>query len=262
MRTLETSGGIPRARALLTTHPQYGDLTPTQYEDALMWMRELGLLEDPESPLPVAHRILSHVFERGTLPWLPDADELVRSPEELPSDIVDFGDAIGLSSEQVFDQLMVSWGKADTAARERVGAAGEAALVELLRDSTTGSVDHVSLWSDGYGFDIAFERGGLRLHFEVKSTTRTGRLTLYLSRHEYDVMLRDPCWVLVVVRLSGDHAIEGLGSVERDWIMESAPTDRGPFGAWASVKLEVPREMVVDGVPRLDGHVTTQLPGW
>ena len=56
----------------------------------------------------------------------------------------------------VYEQLVSSWGKVDTAARERVGAAGEAALVALLRERTDGRVDHVSTWSDGFGYDIAF----------------------------------------------------------------------------------------------------------
>lgn len=262
METLETSGGIARARALLTTHPQYDDLTPTQYESALTWMRDLGLLDDLQSPLPPAARVLSAVFERGALPWFPDADELVRSSDELPSDIVAAGDALGLNAADVYEQLAASWGKVDTAVRERVGAAGEAALVELLRAATDGKIDHVSTWSDGYGYDVAFAAGTTRLHFEVKSTTRAGRLTVYLSRHEYEVMLRDRHWLLVAVRLSSELEFLGLGSIQREWVAANVPRDCGQFGNWASVKLELPAEAVVSGVPALNEHLAGPLPGW
>lgn len=262
MDNLGSSGGIPRAQALLTTHPQYDNLTPTQYSTALTWMRELGLLEDFRSPLPLSTRLLSAIFESGALPWVRDADELVRSPDELPSDIVAVGDTLGLSSTEVYDHLLASWGKVDSAARERVGAAGEAAVVALLREGTDGRVDHVSTWSDGYGFDVAFTAGTTRLHLEVKSTTRASRLTVYLSRHEYEVMLRDRCWVLVSVRLSNELEIIGLGSIPRDWVAANAPRDLGQFGSWASVKLEVPNDVVVSGLPELGEHVTGHLPGW
>lgn len=262
MEILATSGGIARARSLLTTHPHYDDLTPTQYESALTWMRELSLLDDLHSPLPPAARVLSAVFERGSLPWVPDADVLVRSPAELPSDIVAFGEALGVDADDVFDQLVASWGKVDTAARERVGAAGEAALVDLLRAATDGKVDHVSMWSDGYGYDVAFTSGNAALHLEVKSTTRLGRLTVYLSRHEYDVMVRDPGWVLVAVRLSTELEILGVGSIPREWITANVPRDGSQFGGWASVKLEVPADVVASGVPALAAHQTAALPGW
>ncbi|MGD8202146.1 DUF3883 domain-containing protein [Ornithinimicrobium sp. W1679] len=262
METLESSGGVPRAQALLTTHPQYDDLTPTQYSSALTWMRELGLLDDLQSPLPPAKRVLSAIFERGSLPWVRDADELVRSPEELPSDIAAVGEALGLNTGEVYDQLVASWGKVDTAARERVGAAGEAVLVALLRDATDGKIDHVSTWSDGYGYDVTFTAGSTRLHLEVKSTTRAGRLTIFLSRHEYEVMLRDPCWVLVTVRLSTGLEILGLGSIRREWVAANVPGDCTQFGSWASVKLELPTNAVVSGVPALSEHLTGPLPGW
>lgn len=262
LETLETSGGIARARALLTTHPQYDDLTPTQYESALTWMRELGLLDGLGATLPPASRVLSAVFEGGTLPWVQDADELVRSPDELPSDIVEVGEALGLDAAEVFDQLVVSWGKVDTAARELVGAAGEAGLVELLRSATDGRVDHVSTWSDGYGYDLVFTAGTTRLHLEVKSTTRAGRLTVYLSRHEYEVMLRDRQWQLVAVRLSTELEVVGVGSIPREWVAANVPRDSGQFGSWAAVKLELPADVVVSGVPALAEHLTGPFPGW
>ena len=191
LEILPTSGGIARAQALLTTHTDYSDLTPTQYATALSWIRDMGLLATVGSTLPAANRVLSAIFESAAPTWVRDADELVRSPDELPSDIVSAGRALEVNADAVFEQLVSSWGKVDTAARERVGAAGEAALVALLSGASSGRVDHVSTWSDGFGYDIAFAGGDNQAHLEVKSTTRAGRFTAYLSRHEHSVMLRD-----------------------------------------------------------------------
>lgn len=52
-----------------------------------------------------------------------DADKLIRSPDELPSDLLSAGDALGVDANEVFEQLVISWGKVDTARRELVGAA-------------------------------------------------------------------------------------------------------------------------------------------
>lgn len=259
---LPNSGGIPRAQALLTTHPNYSDLTPTQYATALTWIRELGLLNEVGSKVPTANQVMGAVFEKAAPPWVQDADELVQTPDELPSDIVSAGKALGLDPNDVFDQLLSSWGKVDKAIRERVGAAGEAALVALLRESTDGRVEHVSAWSDGFGYDIAFRLGAIAAHIEVKSTTRRGRFTAYLSRHEYNVMLRDPSWVLVTVHLTADLEMVGVGWVPREWIAANVPRDHGLFGSWASVKLKIPSDVVTDGLPHLETHFARQPPAW
>lgn len=262
LEILPTSGGVSRALALLTTHVRYSDLTQTQYATALTWLRDLGLLDSIGSRVPAANQVLSAVFERAAPPWVQDADDLVRSPDELPSDIVSAGEALGLAPVAVYEQLVSSWGKVDTAARERVGSAGEAALVALLRDRTAGHVDHVSTWSDGFGYDIAFSTDSVCAHLEVKSTTRLGRFTAYLSRHEYDVMLRDPTWVLITVRLTAGLDLAGVGSVPTDWVAANVPRDDGPFGSWAAAKLNVPVEVISSGIPRLGEGLVGTLPGW
>lgn len=262
LELLPSSGGIPRAQALLTTHSQYSDLSPTQYATALSWLRDLDLLGKIGSPIPLANLVLGAIFENAAPPWVQDADELVQSPDELPTDIVSVGEVLGLDANGVYEQLVTSWGKVDTAVRERVGAAGEEALVSILRESAAGRVDHVSTWSDGFGYDIAFARGAASAHLEVKSTTRTGRFTAYLSRHEYTVMLRDHRWVLVALRLTADLEIAGVGSVPRDWIAVNVPRDAGTSGSWASCKLEVPEEIIEDNVSQLGAKVASRLPPW
>lgn len=262
LETLPASGGISRAQALLTTLPEYSDLTPTQYASALSWLSEVGLLPMRPTGGPIANQVLSAVFEYAAPAWIRDADELVQSPDELPIDVVSAGAALGLSLPEIYEQLVSSWGKVDTAQRERVGAAGEAALVDLLRQRGTGRVDHVSMWSDGFGYDIAFTSREASAHLEVKSTTRVGRFTAYLSRNEYRVMLRDPRWALVVVRLSADLTITGVGSVPAEWVAQNVPRDTGVFGGWESCKLRIPEEVVSAGIPKINDAIAAPLPHW
>jgi hypothetical protein len=262
LEILPTSGGIPRGQALLTTHPQYSDLTPTQYATALSWLRDVGLLARVGSRISASNLVLSAIFEKAAPPWVQDADHLVHSPDDLPPDIVAAGEALGVDANGVYEQLVSSWGRVDTAARERVGAAGEAALVALLRQSSEAQVDHVSTWSDGFGYDIAFSHGLTSAHLEVKSTTRLGRFTAYLSRHEYSVMLRDVRWVLITVRMTTDLEIAGVGTVPSEWVAANVPRDAGPYGGWASCKLDIPGAIIGNGIPQLPEEVAERLPPW
>lgn len=262
LELLPSSGGVPRARALLTSHESYDDLTPTQYASALTWLKDVGLLDTIASPVPEAFRVLGAVFERGAPAWMRDADSLVQTPDELPTDIVEAGRVLGLGTDDIYGQLLTSWGKVDTEVREQVGAAGEAALASALRSRTDAKVDQVSAWSDGFGYDIAVVGGDVSAHLEVKSTTRSGRLTVYMSRNEYNVMLRDEDWVMVAVRLTTDLTLDGSGSISKEWILENAPRDSGAAGHWASCKLEVPPEVIHDGIPRIRQALTAPLPGW
>ncbi|WP_062389933.1 DUF3883 domain-containing protein [Demequina iriomotensis] len=259
---LPSTGGIARAQALLNSHAGYSDLTPTQYATALTLIRELGLLDGLESKVPGALRVLGALFERGSLPWVVDADTLVRDPSELPTDVLGAGAALGLDENVVFGLLVSRWGKVDTAARERIGAAGEAALVRLLESRTSGHVEQVSLWSDGFGYDIDIVSDGIEGHLEVKSTTRRSRTVVYLSRHEFEVMLRDAHWALVLVRLNSELEAVGVGVIPSKWIIEHAPRDVSDPVNWASCKLEVPPDAVEDGIPQLRGTLTSPLPPW
>ncbi|TSD93029.1 DUF3883 domain-containing protein [Gordonia rubripertincta] len=262
LEILPTSSGIPRAQALLTTHVKYSDLTPTQYASALTLLHELELIQGGRVVIPPGSRVLGALLERAAPTWFSDADQLVRSPDELPSDIITAGRALGLNEVEVYHQLVSSWGKVDTAARERVGAAGEAQLVRSLESVPGSRVDHVSEWSDGFGYDISYSRGRTFGHLEVKSTTRAGRFTAYLSRHEYSVMKRDDRWVFVAVRLTGDLNISAVGSVSNEWIEANVPRDQGPFGSWASCKLEIPTEVIASPLLELGEAVADRLPTW
>ncbi|WP_330295480.1 protein NO VEIN domain-containing protein [Streptomyces sp. NBC_00503] len=253
MRWLERlpSSSTARCRALFTNHADFSDLTPTQYEAAYSWLGENGLLKDLVSSAAVGERVFRAALASSGAPWLPDADLLVRGPEELPEDALRAAEALGIPENEAYEQVSAVWGKVDTEARALIGSAGELALVNLIAEATDVRVEHVAAYSDGFGYDIAVHARRQPLHIEAKSTVRRGRVTFYLSRHEYETMRRDPAWQLVVVHLTRDLDIAAVASVAAEWITAQVPQDTGPFGRWEACRLDVPPDAVVPGIPRL-----------
>nr|WP_239067639.1 DUF3883 domain-containing protein [Actinomadura bangladeshensis] len=245
------ANGRARCRALFTTHADYSDISPAQYDEAYRWLDETGLARGLDDTAPVGQQIFRAVLLAGGAPWFPDADLHVREPAELPIDAVRAAAVLGLSDLEAFQEIHAVWGKVDAATRLKVGSAGEAALVRLLTASTTAAVEHVAAHSDGYGYDIAVLAGRHSLHIEAKATTRRNRLTFFLSRREYEVMRYDQSWQLVVVQLTDDLAVSAVGSVDPSWIEAQVPDDQGPLGRWESCRIDVPPEQVADGIPRL-----------
>jgi uncharacterized protein DUF3883 len=250
----------PRCRALFTSHREFSDLTPTQYEAAYIWLADTGLLGDLHSPLPTAQRIYAAAIAHAGTHWLSDADELVRSPDELPDDAVRAAETLGLAPATAYAHVVAAWGKVDMAERARVGAAGESALVELLRDCVNANVDHVAATADGYGYDIAVNATDYLLHIEVKATSRRSRLKIYLSRNEYETMCRDPCWQLVAVRLKPDNEIAAIATVSREWVASETPADRGVSGRWESCRIDVPLQALLPGIPSLRPVLGLRVP--
>lgn len=254
------ASGAARARALFTTHSDFSDITPTQYDAAYAWIRDAGLLDGTHNGVPVHCRVFDAVVVHSGVPWLRDADLLVRSPDELPEDALRAAETLGLTPEEAYAQVATTWGKVDTEERSRIGSAGELALLELLAESAEGRVEHVAAWSDGYGYDIFVDAPQHAAHLEVKSTIRVGRLTVYISRNEYETMLRDPAWELVTVRLSPELTLAGVASVPRDWIAHHVPSDRSARGRWESCRLDIPPEVPVPGIPSVAPMLTETAP--
>ncbi|MER5309628.1 DUF3883 domain-containing protein [Streptomyces sp. NPDC002773] len=253
MRWLELlpDSSAARCRALFTHHVDFSDLTPTQYEAAYSWLGENGLLLDPRSSTAVGERVFRAALVSSGAAWLPDADVLVRGPEELPDDALRAAEALGIPESEAYEQVSAVWGKVDTEARALIGGAGESALVRLISEAADARVEHVAAYSDGFGYDIAVHARRHPLHIEAKSTVRRGRVTFYLSRHEYETMRRDPAWQLVFVQLTGDLDISAIASVSAEWISLQVPQDKGSFGRWQACRLDVPPEALVSGIPRL-----------
>lgn len=248
---------VTRTRALFTSHRAYADVTPTQYAAALTWLQESDLITAegdirvPPEPVSVMEAAVRNAL------WLPDADLLISGITELPEDALRASGILGISSEDALAVVRQAWGKVDTEARVRVGTAGEVALVELLRDATDMPVRHIAATSDGYGYDIAVDT----THIEVKTTMRRGRLTIYLSRNEYETMRRDPGWLLALVRLDQDLQPTAIATLDRSWIEEVVPGDHHPRGRWESAKLDIPAEVVMPGLPAARWLTRAHHPG-
>jgi hypothetical protein len=251
---------VARCRALFTSHREFSDITPTQYEAAYAWLADTGLLEDPNSPHPAAQRLFAAAITHAEPHWISDLDDLVRSPDELPDDATRAAAALGLAPATAYAYLVTAWGKFDMAERARIGATGESALVELLRDCVNADIDHAAAVADGYGYDIAVSAAGYISHLEVKTTTRRSRLKIYLSRHEYETMRRDPSWQLVAVRLRPDNEIAAIATVNREWVASQAPIDQGGLGRWESCRFDVPPQALLPGIPALRPVFNSRIP--
>lgn len=250
--------GITRLRALFATAEDYSDLTPTQYEEGLAWLRQTGLLNQLNEPGTIPERLFHAALTNESPLWFRDTDLLVRSPVELPEDALSAAKALGLSHDVAFSRTVAAWGKVDTTERTRIGSAGELALLQLLREAVPHlTIDHVAANFDGLGYDISVT-GAIQAHLEVKSTTRKERVTFYLSRNEYQVAVRDPQWHLVLVRLNPDLELVAVATVPTDWITDHVPRDRTIQGRWESCRLDVPPDIPVIGIPTIAQVSTTQ----
>lgn len=154
----------------------------------------------------------------------------------------------------------VVWSRTAEEARKAVGAAGEQALLRLLRDGGVPHVRHVAAESDAYGYDIEAARSvSERAHIEVKSTTDPTRLVIHLTRHEYEVMARDGEWCLAAVLVGGDGIAVNVATVDRGWLHSAVPADQTRRGRWESARLEVPAHALRPG---LATEAWRLLPDW
>ncbi|MCG7524539.1 DUF3883 domain-containing protein [Streptomyces sp. OfavH-34-F] len=205
--------GIPRVRTLFTHHPGYADLTPAQYAEGLAWLRRAGMVTSAGRPL------------------------------------VDLSESEATDSGGPAPVPQVVWSRAAEEARRAVGAAGERALLGLLREGGVPHVRHVAAESDAYGYDIQAARSAdERAHIEVKSTTDPTRLVIHLTRHEYEVMAGDRWWCLAAVLVGGGGQAVHVATVDRAWLHSSVPADQASHGRWESVRLVVPGHALAPGL--------------
>ena len=245
------SSTLAQASGIVWAGAAYADLTQTQYASGLEWLTSLGVLTKGRDGLELSpvfnglaeeqmNQLLFQEALEGAAPaWLPDADVLVRGPDELPEDVAAMAVRLGLSERAAFMSVKQLHGRLDLAERARIGAAGERVLVELLESCWPGSTTHVALTDDGFGYDVLLRHGGGQWHLEVKSTTRRGRLVIYLSRHEHEVGLYDPCWRLVVVGLDAQLRLQAIATARHSQVLGRSPSDLCAEAKWQSVSHEV-----------------------
>lgn len=183
--------------------------------------------------------------------WFRDLDMLVNAPDELPTDAIAAGEALGLADADCFRLAIGQWGKVDTVQRERVGAIGEELLVQLLRNSIVGAVEHISTLTDSAGFDVIAKTATSEWHLEVKTSVRRNRTNFFLSRNEYEVMRTDPAWRLIHLTLGPSEEVAHIGTIDHVFIARTVPSDAGPHGRWQTCSMDAPPEVLQPGIPVL-----------
>lgn len=240
-----------QASVLIRSNSRYADLTPTQYSIALEWLHSLAWTNLPEGSLRRSQvlekmtsqgrreYVLASLLEAADPPWLEDADVLVHSSDDLPQDIERWSDLLGLPPSSGLRVVRRISGKIDLARRAQIGSAGEIALCELLEAKWPGAINHVAETDDGFGYDVSASIQDVEWHLEVKSTTRKGRLSFFLSRHEFETGLVDEHWKLLIVGLDDELRPSCVAEVDKSALKKFAPADRGASASWASVKYDM-----------------------
>jgi len=258
-----------QALQIIRTDASYTDLTTTQYFAALEWLESVGVV----TAGPHAHTLATEfaaasaqflaevAMVRGlellSPSWLADADVLVPDASDLPDDALRAANALDLPAHRAFELVQVASGKVDAARRAEVGLLGERALVVLLERCWPGCVTHVAAVDDGFGYDIDLRVASEEWHLEVKSTMRRGRLSLYLSRHEFAVSLADPRWRLVVLGLSQNGDPLALATVSSGIPSRHAPVDQSPRARWEAARFDLVPGDLDPGLPFIRSWPTT-----
>jgi hypothetical protein len=263
LRVLRTST-LNQAWSLIQADSSYTDLTITQYASALDWLASADFLVHGQSGLELAtaakalpdtqldQLLFERSVERAAPAWLPDSDLLIPDESELPQDAAALADTLGISNQLALLAIRRIHGRIDLALRNRIGLTGERALIGVLENRWPGSTSHVSQFDDGFGYDIAFRHKAIEWHLEVKTTTRRGRLVIYLSRHEHEVGLRDPHWRLIVVGLDTQQLLRTLATAKFAEIAARAPRDCGNDAKWQTASHHLTMNDLQDGLSFLD----------
>lgn len=240
-----------QASILIRSNSQYADLTPTQYSTALDWLRSLewtSLAEDSLGQSTTLKKLtsqsrreylLASLLESADPPWLENADVLVHNSDDLPQDIERWSDLLELPDSSGLRVVRRISGKIDLARRAQVGNAGETELCMLLEAKWPGAINHVAETDDGFGYDVSASIQDVEWHLEVKSTTRRGRLSFFLSRHEFETGLADKYWKLLVVGLDDELRANCVAEVDQSALKEFAPADRATSASWASARYDL-----------------------
>jgi hypothetical protein len=239
--------GFVRANAIVHNDAAYTDITPTQYATALerLWtisdIRKLVELaqESGSRRIPLdfsRHMTLQSIIMEARPSWLTMADQLVATPDDLPTDVVEWGKSLGMTDAECLDSVRSASGKLNLQARADFGAAGESALLALLETAWPGSSTHVSAISDGFGYDISFQESGNEWHLEVKSVLAGPRARIFLSRHEFEVARRDVAWKLVVVSMDHDRSVLSVGVADGEKLWIRSPRDVATSATWETCK--------------------------
>lgn len=250
LRLLRTST-VSQAAALIRADAAYTDLTQTQYSSALEWLGVVSFLSDRTGSLELessikhlpdletAQLLFERAIEVGAPAWLPDADVLVPDADAVPQDAAMVAATLELSDSMTLSAIRHVHGRVDASSRQSLGADGERGLIQVLEQQWPGSTVHVAATDDGFGYDVLFRHSGIEWHLEVKTTLRRGRLVVYISRHEYEVSVRDPHWRLIVVGLNEQRRVRAIATVSHQAVFGRTPQDVCLEARWQSTSYQL-----------------------
>jgi hypothetical protein len=257
LRLLRTHSRSSAQEVLRRGQPR--GLTATQLELSFDWLVELGVLtSDGEvvAELPAHYArdgfwLLGRMVEEEAPPWLLDASDFLATPDVLPLDILELGADFGMPEQDCLRAVQGAAGKVDAAARSAFGALGERLIVDHLRGYGYLDVEHVSLFSDSFGFDVVVRVGPDEWHLEIKSARHHSSARIFISRHEADVMARDAAWRLVLVGISSSDELESIATLGSHRLRQWLPADRSVAARWETARVTVPRSEFFPGIPEI-----------
>lgn len=257
-------GSHSQAKSLLWNNAQYQDLSRDQYDRGFALLNRMGIYLPGEG---LRHDLIwasgeqliaffaADVIAENLPIWLEDSvvEGAIADP---PTEAMDMVSALELNEDWAPEIIRRAYGKVDLEMRAAVGAAGEAALTELLLQSGANAVEQISAFDDGAGFDLCVYVDNAEYHLEVKSTSKMRSLKIFLSRNEYEVSTRDPSWRLVTVGLDDKMQVAALATIDQATVRSHVPLDAPPVGRWASSQLLLSNSHLTRGLHL--GHIDIQ----
>lgn len=238
-------GSHSQAKSLLWNNAQYQDLSRDQYDRGFALLNNMGIYLPGEglrrdlvwaSSEQLGVFFAADLIAQDSPSWLEDSvvEGAIADP---PTEAMDMLSALNLNEDLAPEIIRRAYGKVDLEMRAAIGAAGETALKRLLLQSGARSVEQISAFDDGAGFDLRVHVDDAEFHLEVKSTSKMRSLRIFLSRNEYEVSTRDPSWKLVTVGLDDEMEIAALATIDQETVRRNVPLDTPPVGRWASSQL-------------------------
>jgi hypothetical protein len=146
--------------------------------------------------------------------------------------------------------------KIDLDLLHQIGLEGEYTVIselnKLIPETERHRIKHISLHDDSAGFDIhapSIKNNQLIALLEVKTSPRPGsNFTFYLSQNEARVASLNKNWVLMGV-ICVESVYKILGYLSYYQFADMLPINIDTRAKWESVKITIPREFFVLGLP-------------
>ena len=243
------SSSLNSAMAIFMSRTEFADLTFANYRESYEWLERHGLLSSDLRDSSTA-RIDAFLMSLNgeNLNWLQDGVVGIPSPEFLPDPVLASAGHLGIDPTIAWQVVLEHGRKIDLERRERIGLLGELAIIAYLEELGV-QTDHVSRRSDALGWDIRTMGEALEGHLEVKTTTSLGRFRVFLSRNEFEVSRRDPCWRLILALIDENGHLLRVAHVPAEAIHRLVPADSDPLGRWQSCSIDLTGSLVAVGLP-------------